>query len=286
MRRQGRAILMSLAVALFTQGVSAAPPAQNKKLTPEELIAYHVASIGSAEARAAARSRVAKGDVEMIIRVGGAGNGTGGGTLASTGSKFRMGLRFRSINYPGEDMAFDGAKAIIPPLPNVGYSRLGSFLRMRDAPLKEGLLGGVLSTGWPLLRLEELNPRLEYRGLKKINGHEMHELSYRPRKGESDLKIALYFDSATSRHMRTLYSLKIEPRIGTRESPNQNPEAYFSVTEEFDDFRAVDGLMLPHKYRLQVSVQDTSKSVIYDYNLAITSISHKEAIDDRIFTFK
>ncbi len=195
-------------------------------------------------------------------------------------------MKFNSIEYTGENLAFDGKHAATGFLPQGGRSQLSTLLSIRDAPLKEGLLGGVLSTAWPLLRIEEQNPKLEYRGLKKIDGREMHELSYRPRKGDSDLKIALYFDAATFQHIRTRYSLKIEARIGTRESPNQNPESYYSLTEDFDDFRTVDGLMLPHKYRLQVSVQGNLASSLYDYTLAVNSISHKEAIDDRVFTLK
>src|ERR1044072_1467591 len=283
---RGRLLISALTITVFTAGIFAAPPDQDKKLTPEELIARHVESIGSPEARAAARSRVAKGSIMLAFRVGGAGSGTGVGILASTGSKVGYGMKFNAIEYPGENLAFDGKRAATGFLPNGGRSQLSSLLSIREAPLKEGLLGGALSTAWPLLRIEEQNPKLEYRGLKKIDGREMHELSYRPRKGDSDLKITLYFDGATFRHIRTRYSLKVEARIGTRESPNQNPESYYSLTEDFDDFRTVDGLMLPHKYRLQVSVQGSSASALYDYTLAVSSISHKETIDDRVFTLK
>jgi hypothetical protein len=286
LRLQNSAIVIALTVTVFTSGIFAAPPVQDKKLTPEEMIAHHIESIGSPEARAAARSRVVKGTITLAFRVGGAGNGTGSGTLASIGSKVRYGMKFNSIEYTGEDLIFDGKHAATGFLPQGGRSQLSTLLSIRDAPLKEGLLGGVLSTAWPLPRIEEQNPRLEYRGLKKIDGREMHELSYRPRKGDSDLKITLYFDAATFRHIRTRYSLKIEARIGTRESPNQNPESYYSLTEDFDDFRTVDGLMLPHKYRLQVSVQSSNASSLYDYTLAVGSISHKETIDDRVFTLK
>ena len=286
LRRHGSIIVIALTITVFAVGIFAAPPAQDKKLTPEELIARHIESIGSPEARAAARSRVVNGAVTLAFRVGGGGNGTGAGVLASTGSKVWYGMKFNSVTYPGENLAFDGKHAATGYLPQGGRSHLSSFLTLRDAPLKEGLLGGVLSTAWPLLRIEEQKPGLEYRGLKKIDGREMHELSYRHRKGDSDLKIALYFDGATFRHIRTRYSLKLEARIGTRESPNQNPESYYSLTEDFDDFRTVDGLMLPHKYRLQISIQSTSSSGLYDYTLAVNSISHKEAIDDRTFTLK
>jgi len=43
---------------------------------------------------------------------------------------------------------------------------------VENVPLREGLLGGVLSAAWPLLRLAQQNPKLEYRGLKKMEGRQ------------------------------------------------------------------------------------------------------------------
>ena len=94
MRLHGSVIVIALTLTLFTAGIFAAPPAQDKKLTLEELIARHIESIGSPEARAAARSRVVKGSITLAFRVGGAGSGTGSGTLASIGSKVWYGMKF------------------------------------------------------------------------------------------------------------------------------------------------------------------------------------------------
>ena len=98
-------------------------------------------------------------------------------------------------------------------------------------------------------------------------GRDLHEVNYRPRKGSGELKIAMYFDSETFRHVRTRYSYTISATIGTRQSSNQNPESYYSLIEDFDDFRDANGLMLPHKYRLQLSVQATTTPSLYDYNM-------------------
>jgi hypothetical protein len=278
----GRAIIMVAFLAAF----AAASSAQDKKLKIEELIARHVESLGSPEARAAVHSRVASGTVALVLRIGGAGNLPGNAMMVSAGSRLRLGMKFPSIDYPAEDISFDGARAAIGLLPKGGRSQLSAFLKQQDAPLKEGLLGGTLSTAWPLLRLDQQQPKLEYRGLKKIEGRELHEVSYRPRKGSSDLKISLYFDPATFRHARTQYSFQIGASIGTRESSNLNPENYYSLTEDFDDFAEVDGLMLPRKYRLQLSVQSGTGSALYDYTIAIGPISHKETIDEKMFTLK
>jgi hypothetical protein len=58
------------------------------------------------------------------------------------------------------------------------------------------------------------------------------------------------------------------------------------LIEEFDDFREADGLTLPHKYRLQMSVQSGRVSALYDYNIAINRVSHNQEIDEKIFTLK
>ena len=281
-----RAVFSLIALVLFAASMHATASAQDKKLTPEELISHHVESLGSPQARTAARSRVCSGAVLLTMRVGGAGNLTGNGMLATSGTRLRFGMKFPVVEYPTENIAFDGARAATGLLPQGGRSRLSAFLSQQDAPLKEGLLGGVLSTAWPLLRLAEQQPKLEYRGLKKFEGQQLHEITYRPRKGSSDLKLSLYFDPTTFRHVRTQYRFQIAAAVGTREYANLNPENYYSLTEEFSDFSEVDGLMLPRKYRLQLSTQSGTSSAVYDYTMTISLISHKETIDERIFSLK
>jgi hypothetical protein len=277
---------IALTLALLAATAPGAASPDDKKLKVEELVARHVESLGSKEALAAAKSRVATGSVALIVRVGGAGSLEGEGVIASTGNKVRLNMKFPAIEYPGESLAFDGSRAATGFLPSGNRSRLSAFISQQDETIKEGLLGGVLSTAWPLLRLAEQQARLEYKGLKKIGGRELHEVSYRPRKGSADLKILLHFDPATSRHVRTQYSYMISATIGTRQSSNQNPESYYSLTEEFDDFREEGGLMLPHKYRIQVSVQAGTTSSLYDYNMTFSNVAHNQPLDEKIFTLK
>ena len=85
---------------------------------------------------------------------------------------------------------------------------LAQFFLTNDAIFKEGLVGGTLTESWPLLNLTDKNPKLEYVGLKKIGDHQLHAMKYTPRKG-SDLKIVLYFEPDTFRHVRTEYSRTI-----------------------------------------------------------------------------
>lgn len=262
------------------------PALAQDKLKPEELVAKHLAAIGSADARAKVTSRTASGASSFIFRVGGAANLTGTAMFVSSGAKFRFGMQFPNPDYTGEDIAFNGNKAAAGLLPQGRRSAISLFVTQQPMPLKEGLIGGVLSTAWPLLRIEQSQPKLEYRGLKKIDGKQLHELGYRPRKGSTDLKTFLYFDPETSRHVRTRYQFEIAATVATREAPNSNPESYFSATEEFDDFRVEEGLMLPHKYKLQYSSEGRGPTAIQEWAVTFNRIAHNAKFDDQLFTVK
>ncbi|MEW6128055.1 MAG: hypothetical protein AB1757_13525 [Acidobacteriota bacterium] len=286
--KSGLVSTLSLAIAIFASGQLNTSTAQDKdkSLKAEDLIARHLEAIGKTDARAAIKSRVASGTVRLVTRIGGAVDLPGEVLLASEGARLRLSMKFPSIDYPGENLAFDGKDAATSLLPKGGRSQLSAFFSQQESPLKEGLLGGVLSTAWSLLRVEQLQPKLEYRGMKKVDGRPLHELGYRPRKGAAGLKILLYFNPETFQHVRTIYSFQVGASVGSRENPEQNPETYYSLTEDFDDFRVADGLTLPTKYRLQISAQGGQGARLFDYTMTINGVSHKETLTDKLFTLK
>jgi hypothetical protein len=260
--------------------------AQEKKITAQELIARHLDAIGTPDARAKVTTRVSVGDVKFIARLGGSANVDGTTMMVSAGAKLRFGMKFPLNDYPGEDMAFDGSQAATGFLPQGRRSNLSAFFNSQPLPLKEGLIGGELSTAWPFLRMDQTQPKLDYHGLKKIDGRQLHELGYRPRKGSTDLKVLLFFDPETFQHRRTKYSYEIGATIGSRENSNQNTESYYTLTEDFDDFRPVDGLTLPQKYRLQFSVEGKNGSALQDWTITLKKIEHNTKVDDPVFVIK
>ena len=159
------------------------------KLTLDQVLARHLSSIGTPEARAAIASRVASGKTTMLIRLGGAANLDGTGMMVSMGEKLRFAMRFTANDYVGEDMAYDGSRPTTGMQPQGKRSLLSEFLLSQSGLLREGLIGGVLSTAWPLLRVDKLQPKLEYRGVKKIDGQDLHEVSYRPKSRGDNVKI-------------------------------------------------------------------------------------------------
>jgi hypothetical protein len=258
--------------------------ADDKKLTPEELLARHLESIGSKEAIAAVKTRALIGSVKALNRLGQAGEIIGKGVFLSESPKLIYSMKFPSTQYPSEQMAFDGSLSATGYLPEGKRSNLSLFLSQQTLPLTEGLLGGALSTSWSLLRLEQLKSRFDYRGIKKVNDRQLHVLNYRQRSGSPDLKVTLYFDVATFRHVKSEYKFTIPARIGVgANNSNLTQESYYLLIEEFDDFRAVDGLTLPHTYKMQLSISTSNGSLLMDWLLKVDAISHKEVFDEKSF---
>jgi hypothetical protein len=73
----------------------------------------------------------------------------------------------------------------------------------------------------------------------------------------SDSTIDIYFDPKDLRHLRTEYKQTIPDssmhRVGT--FGNQIGESRNTLVEDFDDFRSVDGLTLPFKYTVKLTVE-------------------------------
>lgn len=259
----------------------------DKKLKVEEVIARHLDSIGSAEARAAARQRVVIGKVTMTNKAGASLSLEGETNLISTGPKVRFAMAFPTGNYPAEDFAFDGNRLTTALLPGGRRSNLADFINSQSLIIKDGLLGGVLSTAWTLSRVDQLQPKLNYRGLKKVDGRQLHELSYTAKKGNDGMQVEIQFEPETFRHVRTHYYYTIANRMGS--NPDQSSrqlDSVFELTEFFDDFRKVDNLTLPHKYTIRYRGQATNGQLERDWSLVFSQISHQEVPGDPLFIIK
>jgi hypothetical protein len=152
-------------------------------------------------------------------------------------------------------------------------SRLGSFILAEPEILLEGLWGGVLGTGWSLLNLQASGAKLKSEGIKKIDGHELYELTYSPKKHNGQLQVHLYFDPATFRHVLTIYRLtgsKLEQAQSGGESGAPSGEGGDSgdvtttVEERFSDFQVVDGISLPAQYEIRLRIEP-SKGLEYQW---------------------
>jgi hypothetical protein len=200
-------------------------------LKAEDVLARHMAAIGPADALAAVKSLVAVGNVKAVTRTNAVRELTGVSQLASDGDKVLLVLLFNTAAYPFEKAGFNGQNLTVAILPDGKRSALGLFLMDHDAPFKQGLIGGVLSTAWPLLNTGADMPKLSNSGTDKINGRKVYKLKYDPRKS-SGLQISLFFDAETFQHVRTEYQYSKSARMGnTPEESVSQLESRYKVVE-------------------------------------------------------
>jgi hypothetical protein len=253
------------------------------KMKPEEFVAKHLESIGPAEARNSVQSHVIAGTVVATVRSPGTAQFNGQAVMASESNKAVIGFGFESANYSQERFGFDGKSV------TVGYSRpgvrsnLGDFIQTHNVILKEGLIGGALSSAWPLRNLAERKAKLEYRGTKKIAGKQMHELKYYPR-GSADLQIVLFFDLETFQHLRTEYTRVITSQLGaTVDTSAIQRTSRYKMIEEFSDFKKESGLNLPHSYKIGLELETRGATYSGTWDLTLSQFAFNQPIQPASF---
>lgn len=305
-RNHGAILNILLAAAILLPASAGA-----QKLTVEDVVAKHVAALGTPEARAAVKSRVAQGTLRYEILNGGAGSLDGKATVVSQDKNVREVLRFESASYRGEDLLTDSSRTqIYKGLQLTGKSApdrstIGEFLYVNPGMVRDGIFAGTLATSWPLLSPKYDGAKLKYNGVKKIDGRELHEIEYTPKKG-SDAKIDLYFDE-DFRHVLTVATQAIEARMlegdiapgGVFQGGRDNPQASggaetanarqqatrYRLEESFGGFRQVDGLTLPTECKVKFSAEGYRTQVVV-YDMKFDNIENNVSLDERNFQIK
>ena len=290
MQRESKRLLVGFLMLFgFTGAAGAPPPPPPQKMKPEEVVAKHLASIGTPEDLAAAKTRIMVGDVKARLKLSSTMREViGPAQFASDGNKVLLALVFNSSNYPYEKAAYDGQKLTVAGLPTGGRSSLASFLVSQDVVFKSGLIGGAISSAWPLLNLDPEKGKLSYAGTDKIDGRLVHELKYLPRK--SDLKISLFFDAETFRHVRSEYEYTVSARMGARPSSSvlgsptdtgSQTLTRYKLTEDFSDFQPTGKLTLPHVYKIQLVVEAQAQKL--EYAIQFSQFAFDQSIEPDAF---
>ena len=210
----------------------------------------------------------------MTTPAKGAGQLPGTFRLASASRNARFTMQFNSDLYEGEDFAVDGEQVEIgfaQPRTN-SRSAMGNFVAINRVIVGEGLFGGVLNAGWPLLRISARQPKLDYDGLKKFAGRNLHRLRYRAREKHANPEIYLYFEPDTYRHVASVYTTALTQAMGaTPESSSQQSDVHFRLEEGFSDFKQVGGLTLPSAWTVRYERSGNNVSE-WKYDLRVQSV--------------
>lgn len=256
--------------------------AHAQKLKPEEFLAKHVESLGTAEARAAAKNRMAVGSVLVTFISQKNQTAEGRAVLVSADSRNFVGMNLNASDYTSEKFTFDGKKPAVGFAFNGIRSALGNFVQSNDWIVEESLFGGTLAGTWSLGSATPKG-KVSYNGIKKSDGKEYHVVGY-SKKGGGDIDVKLFFDKDTFRHVRTEYVRMSSAGIGT--NPNQSSgfnETRYKLTEEFGDFKDEKGLMLPHSYRIHYLTSGQRGTTEIEWKISLAEFVFNQNLDDSTF---
>ena len=268
MKRNIGFLLITCCFILTVQipGVCASNP------SPEQLIAEHLKSIGDPAVISQIKSMVFTGNATVNFLLGATGvpNQQGTFTVASQGPQFGILMRFPETHtYPGEHFAYDG-KVVTVANYAIGYkSPIAEFIHRYNKIMKNGILGGVISNAWPLLDIKDKKATMKVRKTK-LGGTDVYELEYRPKDYHGDMKIRMYFDPETYRHLCTEYKVQTKDDItllGAYVRPGDisvaatTSETYYTLVESFGGFKKIGDLTVPHSYTLEFSISHIGASV-------------------------
>lgn len=250
--------------------------AAQEKLTVEQVVANHLASIGTAEARGAVKFYEATGTVKVTASTGGL-NAGGNALLVSEGNKIKFALKLASNRYSGDQFVFDGKDVLVSKDNQGRRSTLGEFVWWQKALMRDGLLGGVLSTAWPLYNSKLQKGALTYEGTKKVDGVNVHQLRFQSKDVDTSVTVTLLFDAETFRHVRTIYEVEVPANFGGIQSEVSKAQAAYQPTryrleESFSDFRQLGPYVLP--VRDQISfISSDDRSGVWHIDIAYEKLN-------------
>lgn len=273
--------LISTLILFASPGALAIATSVPDKITAEEVVAKHLEALGPAEVRS--KSRIIQGTAIGTLRLGGSGSAEGGAVMASQDTKSLISVVIGSTDYPYERVGFDGKTVTTGELTPGVRSRLGIFFMRHEMPIREGLLGGTLSSAWPLLNISAKTAKLKYKGTKKVAQRAAHVLEY-DSKNNAGLKTTLFFDAETFRHLRTEYEKRQVQLMPDQPSVTQQQgDSVTKLIEEFSDFKDEAGLILPHTYKLTLSIETLNQRTLQDWLFTLAKFSFDQKIDDSQF---
>ena len=272
-------------IGLWLAALSPAIAADTKT---EDVVAQHLASIGTAEARAAVKSLAVQGTLRFKIMIGGAGDTSGTWQRLSEDRKSKFVMKFGNDKWWGEQFVFDGDKASFA-MANLAHqwSAIGGFVAGQDSIVKEGLLGGVLGTAWALESVDHHRVKLDSLGRKKVDGRELDAIDYLS-KSNGNMTVKLYFDPETHHHVMTVYTVNRAANVAHNDIENARQQGlHFTLEEHFSDFQTDNGIALPRQYDLRFSQElQNGTTTVYDWAMIAEKVLQNPSIAPANFQVK
>lgn len=141
-----------------------------------------------------------------------------------------------------------------------------------------------MTTAWCMLHGPAERAKLQYDGLKKVDGVQLHQVRYTSRRGAEDMRVFLYFEPETFRHVKSRCVLELRPFV-TKDLDQSawQRDTYWRLQEDYGDFRVVDGVSVPHSYKLVLTYEGEKQASMTEWTVSLSRVQHNQTLDPAIF---
>lgn len=255
-----------------------------QNLKTDEIVARHLESIGKPEKRAELTTIMALGLSEFEARNPQV-KGGGKAVVVSDPDNLLFIISLNSKEYPFEKIGFFNGKPNLPFIASGTRSLLGSFVSEHEKILSDGLFGGTMALRWNSVVSAANRSKLKASGTKKVEGNNAYVLDYLTPAGSGEFKIRLYFDSETFQHIRTEYRREIPVGRVIFGQQNQGGTSVATLTEDFSDFRQIDGVTLPYSYQVRYVSNSSSMSNENIWRIKVAEYRLNQKLQSDFFRF-
>lgn len=252
-----------------------------QKMTAEEIIAKHLDSIGAKDKRDQVKNRFVPAALTFERKLP-AIKGGGKAIFVSDSSNLYFQGKFNSNEYPHEKVGLFSSKISLPFVTAGTRSPLGAYLNDHPKMLEDGLFLGTITSMWGL---ESPKGKITTAGKKKVDDREAYVLEYFPRNVGAEFTIKMFFDAQNFQHLRTEYRHAISQKDQAFKTMGTRGGAFYTMTENFGDYKDAGGLMLPHSYRINYVTNTDQGTYEYVWTASIGEYHFNQKLADNFFSF-
>jgi hypothetical protein len=268
---------------LFVSSVAAQ---KSDDLKVEDIISKHLDSIGTKEKRNEVKTQMAMGMSEFESKLP-SRKATGKAVIVSDAKNLMFITSLASREYPFEKIGFFAGNVSLPYITAGTRSPLGAFVNDHKTMLTEGLFTGTISSMWNPANPQFGKGKFDSAGTKKIDGRKAYALNYYPNvSSTTEYSMRLYFDTETFQHLRSEYRHTIAAKTAKFGVLGEQSGVEILLIESFGDFKNVDGLTLPHTYKIKYSTASNSGTYEYNWGVTISQYIFNQKLADDFFSFE
>lgn len=273
-----KVLCILILTTILTLGISA------QDIKVDEILSKNIASIGDTKKQSELKNMMLLGASEFRSKLP-ERKSSGKLAIVSDASNLLFISSFLSDTYPYEKIGYFNGKPNVPFVSAGLRSPLGNFLWEHSDILKSGLFSSSMTLNWNLLEKNLKKSKFSLAGTKKIDGRKAYIVNCSNGATSGSMKIKLYFDAETFRHIRSEYREELaakESKFGTLGGVSGYE---VELTENFSNFKTFEGITLPGTSKVHYMDSSRNGTHEYDWDFNVIDVKFNQQLKDGFFNF-